>query len=300
MPIRRRQFLKRAGTTGLATLGAASGTATATHSPPYVSTRDHFDDDANLVSWETTTSYDTSGNVPGVDAGCVDDLTVFIHGWDKKSDSDDAEAQAYAKIKEAGHDLYANGYWGTHIGYTWDSDKGGGADYGWGEAQEIAQQNGPKLGRFLLDYKLACPSANVRLQSHSLGAQVLLSALRWLDSHSTWDYYGWRVETTHLMGAAQDNEAPTLEWPDTYYAILYETRATFNYYSEEDDTLEWIYNTFEFDQALGETGAESGNETPDNYTDFDATSQVGDDHSSYTENVSDEIVYHMRYVDYYD
>jgi hypothetical protein len=284
---------------GLATLGAASGTATATHSPPYVSTRDHFDDSANLVSGETTFSYDTSGTVPGVDTDCVYDLTVFIHGWSKKDDGD-AEQNAYEKITHAGHGLYNNGYWGNVIGFTWDSDKGGGGDYGWGEAQDIAQQNGYKLAQFAVDFKYYCPDATLRFESHSLGAQVLLSCLRVLDNSSWWTDNGHQIESTHLLGAAQDNEAPTLEWPDTYYAIRDRTRATFNYYSQDDSVLAWIYNTYEFDQALGETGAESGNTPAPNYTDFDATSQVGNDHSSYIDNCSDEIVYHMRYIDYYD
>ena len=68
---------------------------------------------------------------------------------------------------------------------------------------------------------------------------------------------------------------------------------SYNFHSEEDDTLEWIYNSYEWDQALGETGKESGNTAPSNYGDLDVTSQVGDDHSSYLQHCSDEIVYHM-------
>ena len=299
--VNRRQFLKRTATatTTIATIGGAADSVAAGHAPPYVSTRNHFDDSANLVSGETTFSYDTSGNVPGVDTGCADDLTVFIHGWSKKSDGD-AEQNAYNKIKEAGHDLYNNGYWGNVIGFTWDSDAGGGWDYGWGTAQDVAQQNGYKLAQFVVDFKYACPNATLRLESHSLGAQVLLSCLRVLHNSSWWTSNGHQIETTHLLGAAQDNEAPTTEWPDTYYAIRDQTRATFNYYSTDDDVLQWVYNSFEFDQALGETGAESGNTTSGNYTDFNATSQVGNAHSSYTDDCSDEVVYHMNNVGYYD
>jgi len=296
--MQRRQFLGRTTTAVAGATALGAGSATAYHTPEYVSTREHFDDDANLTSGHTATDYDTSGGVPGVDTSCVGDLTVFVHGWSKKSD-DDAEQAAYEKIQEAAHELDADGYDGTTIGYTWDSDKGGGSDYGWSEAQEIAQKNGPKLARFAKDFNYAC-NANIRFVSHSLGAQVVLSALRELDADYTWNYYGWDVESVHLQGAAQDNEAPTLEWEDTYYAVRDQTRATFNYYSEEDDTLEWIYNTYEFDQALGETGKESGNTAPDNYWDYDATSQVGNDHSSYMQNCSDEIVYHMEHVGYYD
>lgn len=71
------------------------------------------------------------------------------------------------------------------------------------------------------------------------------------------------------------------------------TDATYNFHSEEDDTLEWIYNSYERDQALGETGKESGNTAPPNYEEFDATARVGDDHSRYLDNVSDEIAADM-------
>ena len=57
--------------------------------------------------------------------------------------------------------------------------------------------------------------------------------------------------------------------------------------------LAWIYNTIEFDQALGETGAESGNTTPGNYSDYDATSQVGSNHSGYVSSLADEVVSDM-------
>lgn len=301
MSYNRRQFLKRTAiaASSIGAIGTASSPATANHSPPYISTRDHYDDDANLASGQTTTSYDTNGAVPGVDVGCVEDLTVFVHGWAKKDDGDAFE-NSIDKIEHAGHGLSNNGYDGTVIGYSWDNENGGGWDYGWGTAKDIAQQNGRKLAQFAIDFKTACPDATLRIQCHSLGAQVTFSCLRELDAHYTWNANGWEIETVHLMGAAQDNEAPTDEWPDTYWAIYNQTRATFNYHSEEDDTLEWIYRTIEFDNALGRTGAESGHETPPNYTDFDATSQVGDDHSGYIDNCSDEIVYHIDNVGFFD
>lgn len=80
---------------------------------------------------------------------------------------------------------------------------------------------------------------------------------------------------------------------DGYYAVANETDATFNYYSEEDDVLKYAYNSFEWDQALGETGIESGNTAPSNHTDRNVTSQVGGDHSSYLANCSDDIVADM-------
>ncbi|MFC4549940.1 MULTISPECIES: hypothetical protein [Halorussus] len=301
MTVDRRQFLKRTGATtaGLAAVAASAGTATA-YDVGLVSTRDHYTDDgSSLVSGETKYSYDTNGQVPGVDTGCVSDLTVFVHGWDKKSSESDAEAAAREKIRHARDSLVGAGYGGTVVGYTWDNDVGGGADYGWGEAQDVAQKNGLKLAQFAVDYKYACPNGRLRFVSHSLGAQVVLSSLRSLNATSWWHDNGHDVYSTHILGGAQDNEAPTQEWTDTYEAIRDAAVAAFNYHSHEDDVLQWIYNSFEADQALGETGYEDGNTPAPNYTEYDATSQVGNDHSGYLSNLSDEVVYHMEHVGSY-
>lgn len=282
----RRTFLQTGSTaaTGFIATGALSGTAAAHYGSAMIDTRDHFNDSCELINGETATSYDTDGTVPCIDESCVDDLTVMVHGWNN------THSDAVAKTDDCAHSLYDNGYGGEVVGFSWDSDKGG-----WEDAKCIAQENGPKLGQFLLDYKYY-GSGTLRVVTHSLGVQVLFSALRWLDSNDTWDYYGYEVTSTHLLGAAQDNESPTKEWLDTYYAIRNETTTTFNYWNQEDDTLEYYFNTYEFDQALGETGKESGNEAPCNYTDYDATSQVGNCHSCYLEPLGDEMVYHMNHV----
>ncbi|WP_227376033.1 hypothetical protein [Haladaptatus halobius] len=298
--VNRRRFLERTGVaaTGLATLGI--GTANAErYGIPIVSTRGHYNDDGSLAAGETQTSYDTTGDVPGVDTSCVNDLTVFIHGWHKKGDNPEQDAKD--KFLDAKNTLANAGYGGTLVGYSWDNDAGSGdADYGWGTAQTVAQENGQKLAQFAVDFKYYCPNATLRFASHSLGAQVLLSSLRSLDVTSWWDNQGHQVYSTHILGGATDNEKPTQESSNTYYAIANETAATFNYHSHEDDVLQWIYNSYEFDQALGETGYESGNTPAPNYNEFDATSQVGHDHSGYLDHLGDEIVYHMNNVPSYD
>jgi hypothetical protein len=300
-PFRRRQFLGQIGSvaTGITGLGIVSTPVQGATYIPVITTRGHYDDNANLTIGHTETGYDTDGTVPGVDTSCVSDLLVFIHGWTKNGTDSEAKQAAEEKFEYANASLDGAGYGGTVAGYSWDNNKGGGLDLGWGEAKSIAQKNGPKLAQFCLDYKYMC-GGTLRLASHSLGAQVLFSALRTLDASSYWDSHSYRIESVHLLGAAIDNETPTREDIDSYNAVTNVTRATFNYYSQEDNVLEWIYNTYEFDQALGETGSESGNTPAPNYTDFDATAQVGNNHSGYLDATSDEIVYHMDHIGYYD
>lgn len=290
--VTRRRLLRRTGavTTGVAALGVASGTAAA-GGMPVISTRDHYNTDTGeLKDGYSHWDFETNGAVPGIDTACVSDMTIFVHGW--RND----ESEAHDKMHHAKNSLEDGGYSGTVCGYTWDSDTGN----DWGDGEQIAQGNGYALAYAMLLFKEECGSDIIRVVTHSLGAQVLLKALRVLDGWDRWEDHYFEVFSIHLLGAAQDNEAPTDEWPETYNAIRWETTATFNYHSEEDDTLEWIYNTFEFDQALGETGAEAGNDTPCNYYDYDATSQVGDCHSCYLDELGDEIVYHMAHVDWYD
>ncbi|WP_435195583.1 DUF726 domain-containing protein [Natronomonas sp. EA1] len=288
----RRRFLKGSlAATGLAALATTSASA-ATY-VPYVSTRGHYDDDGTLTTGHTATDYDTVGTVPGVDGGCVSDLTVMVHGWWKKGDSSEAEAAAEDKFEQADQQLDGNGYWGTVIGFSWDNDVDSDAgDYGWSTAKEVAEKNGTKLAQFFLDYKYYC-GGTVRFVGHSLGARVIFSALETLDNSSYWDNNGYTIQSVHLIGAAVDNEYPTTEYAPGYYGVANETDATYNYYSQEDDVLEWVYNSYEFDQALGETGYESGNTPAPNYADRDVTAQVGDNHSGYLDNVADEIVADM-------
>lgn len=272
---------------GLAVLTSTSDLAAGQSSVPVISTRGHFDDDADLTSGHTRTDYDTDGSVPGVDTGCVSDLLVFAHGWKKKGSDAEAEQAALDKFAQADARLDGAGYGGTVVGYSWDNNLGGGFDLGWNESQRIAERNGPKLAAFLEDYASAC-SGTMRVGCHSLGAGVTFAALEELAASG-----GPTVDSVHLLGAAVDNERPTDEEPTSYAAVRDYTDGTYNYHSRDDDVLEWAYSTFEWDQALGETGSESGNSVPGNYADRDVTDQVGDDHSGYLENVADEIIADM-------
>ncbi|MCF2208380.1 alpha/beta hydrolase [Halobacterium salinarum] len=284
----RRQFLTTAATalSGASVFGVAPATAA---SVPCVSTRDHFDENGTLTPENTARSYDTTSDVPVVDTDCVSDLTVFVHGWNKSGS--DPEQRALDKITTADTELTENGYDGAVVGYTWDSDKGDGLDFGWDVAQGIAQRNGRKLAQFALDVKRSCPETTLRFVSHSLGAQVAFSALRTLNDRSAWDSLDTTIQTVHPLGAATDNDVPTKETGRaTYDAIKAQTGSVYNYHNAADDVLQWAYGTIEFDDALGETGVESDDTPPANYTDRDVESQVGDDHSNYLNTVADDVL----------
>ncbi|GKZ13852.1 alpha/beta hydrolase [Haladaptatus sp. T7] len=293
----RRRYVQSAtaATAGLGVLGAAGVASASGYS--VISTRGHYNGDGDLNSGYSVLDYETDGSVPGEDTECVSELTVHVHGYDND------EQAALTNFQEAYDNLTGAGYGGEIAGFTWDSNAPNKYDPldwgGFGTGQEIAQQNGYALAQFALNYKYWCPNSDLRLTCHSLGAQVVLNALRILNVNDDWNGGNYRFASVHMLGAAQDNEAPTTEWMDTYNAISDETVATFGYHSEDDSTLQNLYWPRELDRALGETGYEDGNTPAPNYVENDVTSQVGSDHSSYMVNCADEIVYHMANDSYY-
>lgn len=286
--MQRRQFLKQAGasTLGVAGLSSLAERASAqSRRTPLITTRNHFESFQNegepgLTESHTPTDYGTSGDVPGLDTACAGDITIFVHGWDTThEDAIESANEAQSALRQAG-------YAGTVVGYSWD------ADTYWGQAQPIAQRNGPKLANAVLTVKQQCPTSAVRLVCHSLGAQVVLSTLRTLAGWNAWTNPGYTIRSVHLLGAAAPNEAPTTRQPTTHDAIATQTTRTVNYHSSRDAVLWGLYTPIENTRALGQAGAETEH-VPVNYTDYNATGQVGFNHLSYMNSLANEIVTHM-------
>ncbi|MFB6178442.1 MAG: hypothetical protein ABEI77_01805 [Halorientalis sp.] len=154
----RRGFLRGAATAGTALVGfgAATGTAAAGGSDgsyeapqdyPLVSTRDHYAinwyGSPYLTAGHTATDYDIVGNWDTYDD--ADEICVFVHGWNQDDSNDDDIDSSYTCELA----LDQNGYDAFNVGFSWDSDKGGGIDQGWYEAKEIARDNGPKLANWI-------------------------------------------------------------------------------------------------------------------------------------------------------
>ncbi|MCH7660965.1 MAG: alpha/beta hydrolase [Euryarchaeota archaeon] len=291
MTLNRRQFI---GTTGAALAGAGllGRNATArSERVPQVTTFDHFDNDANLTDGNTETNYETSGDVPGIDAEHVADLTVLVHGWRPTQNDEEAREDNAEKFAEANRELGGSGYDGTVIGYEWDSHRGDSLDSGWADANRIAERNGPKLAQFVRDYRDQRPNAALRIASHSLGTLVLVHCLEELDEDWTGQHPP--ITTAHPFGSAVDHDRPTSAYPETRTAIEEGVGAVHNYHSRLDSVLKAAYEPRETDRALGRHGADSDHEAPANYIDHDVTDTVGLDHEGYLENASDLMVSHM-------
>lgn len=281
----RRRFLR--GVAATAAVGATgvgfTGVAAAADAPsdyPRVTTREHFNDDAELINGEGETSYQQAGDFPE----SSDELTLMVHGW--RNDDQDALNTA----QETENALPDNDYDGDVAAYSWDSDKGDSLDLGWADAKDIAERNGPKLANFITEWN-ANVGTDVRLIAHSLGARVTVFAMKSLEERfDTSD----AVVSATLLGGAVAEDAVSLDagWFDAEYGSYIENSAEQfdNFHADDDPILEYIYETREWEDAVGEKGCEGPE--PDNYTDFDVTDEI-DDHGQYYQDgdgVIDQVV----------
>jgi len=282
----RRSFLRRVSAVG-ATLvagGAATGSAAAgdfggdngdipiPDDYPMVTTRGHFDGDADLTSGNTRISYGSDGDWGKWfgRAPTEEEVVVAVHGWnvEEPGGADVANTTRVA--------LRENGYDNPVVGYTWDADEGGGFDLGWNEAVEIARGNGPKLAQWIDDWNEQVGDP-VRIIGHSLGARVTVEALAELASRGRTN----AVRSATLLGGAIDDQE--VETDEVYGgAIEQATGSFFNFYNTEDGVLDWAYSAIEWDSAVGQLGIQDAGDSPDNYVQEDVTAVVPD-HNSYYE-----------------
>jgi hypothetical protein len=184
------------------------------------------------------------------------------------------------------------------IGYSWDSDTQL-SDYGYAIGKIIANKNGPKLAKFILDFKIKCPTTDVRLISHSMGSRVVLSALETLDNNTEWNEKNFKIYSIQLLGAAVDDEEVStipndtkndwtnkfnVNWYDSFQlknpygkAIENQVINFTNLYDVEDELLQdkyRYYPSLEYDTPLGLKGHQKNITIPTNYKDIDVTDKI--------------------------
>jgi pimeloyl-ACP methyl ester carboxylesterase len=231
-----------------------------------VSTRDHFGlSSGNLLPGYSEISYDPS--LSEVAPSCTIDreIVIYVHGWNAD------EQSAIDQFNTVKASLDSLGYRQPIIGFSWDSNtiNTGWNWFDWWDAwdwtddwevgKEIAQKNGLKLAKFILDLKRFCADVDIHLVGHSLGASVILNALDRLHNDprlQPWNVEerDYRVNSVHLLGAAVNPEAISIT-QGFGNSIRNEIDEFHNKYSIQDDTLEGAYRNTEGRIALGEEGA---------------------------------------------
>ncbi|MGY5143602.1 MAG: DUF726 domain-containing protein [Candidatus Nitrosopumilus sp. bin_32a] len=178
------------------------------------------------------------------------EITIMIHGL--RNDN----AGAIAKVILAQKQLRKLGYAHPVIGFSYDSNTTGAhlikhAKHALAVGQKIAIKNGKNLGTFIEDFKTTSPKTRIRLMGHSLGSQVILSALEYLAKKKK--NIG-IVESVYLFGASITGDVPSSK---KYGKILKSTinSKIINHYAPKDEVLLWANNEKYVRGPLGLNGA---------------------------------------------
>lgn len=161
---------------------------------PRVTTRGHYD--LRTGRRLRTGYYLYPGSAFRALRGCRE-MSVMVHGL--RND----RAAAVEKFRIAQNRLRRLGYRHPVIGYSYDSNTYGAHREQYrrralGTGIRIAKQNGADLAQFITDFGRDSPDTRLRLLGHSLGSQVILSAIERLDRAGV---YG-AVEAVYLFGAS--------------------------------------------------------------------------------------------------
>jgi pimeloyl-ACP methyl ester carboxylesterase len=238
--------------------------------PPMISTRGHFRN-GKLVHGHGRLDYTVIGDIPGMAPGTepADDLLIIIHGF-----NNEPEKAAYM-VALARRSMVENGYEGAVAGLSWDADTQHDpwSTTGYYTGRRHAVGNGPKLAKFIADYKTACPGSRVHIMGYSMGARLALEVLWAFEKDPDLAATLWKVDSVHLAGAAVDNEEVEL---GMRYGSAIENRVGkfYNYYSFEDNILGVLFPIKEGDRALGEMDIEHKDLRPFNYVAVDAEKEL--------------------------
>lgn len=125
------------------------------------------------------------------------EIAIMVHGM--RNDS----AGAASKIQIATQRLAELGYTHPVIGFSYDSNIAGAhlarnRARALAVARIVARKNGLNLAFFITDFKRASPETAIRILGHSLGSEVILSAIRHLDQKNA----PGMVEAVYLFAAS--------------------------------------------------------------------------------------------------
>lgn len=245
----------------------------------------------------TENSYKVEGKIPGFSTNKPPkEIVICVHGFN----TDEEWAQKH--FHGVNRSLNQLGYNNPLIGFTWEGDIG---LLRWYEAKKVAENNGKNLAQFIVDYKLKCKDTKIRLIGYSLGARVVLYALKSLnEDHPKWKENNWKVRSVHMIGAAVDDEEVTRTEDNFGFCIENEADEFHNKYNPKDDVLQYVYSLVELDHALGKLGAPKENR-PKNYKQenveeeiikdldgdgIDENENTGDNHGGYIGIMSDGVL----------
>jgi len=202
--------------------------------------------DCYLRDGHDATDYSTIGDIPGrVERGegeeSPEEITIFFHGWLASPKG------ALGRFSIMRYSLETNGYEHPVVGYTWDTEQ---TVADWRIGKVIGRWNGPKLARFLREYKEENPETRVRCISNSLGAHPLFGAIKTLDEAGHEDV----LESATVLGGTAPCSEVSLDGKFGE-AVENAVGELHNYWSPNDRTLKDYYKRIEGRDCVGGCGA---------------------------------------------
>ena len=176
------------------------------------------------------------------------ELVIMIHGL--RNDN----AGAIAKVILAKNRLFHLGYHFPVVGFSYDSNTTGAhllkyAKHAFSTGQIIAKKNGRNLAMFVEDFKSISSETKIRLMGHSLGSQVILSAI----DHLAKNQNNGIIESVYFFGASITSDVPSSKHGKLLDKVI--RSKIVNYFSPTDDVLNWANNEKFVKGPLGLHGA---------------------------------------------
>lgn len=136
---------------------------------PYITTRGDYNQNGELRAGSAT----NHGVFLNTDLHpCV--VVIFIHGYNnKENEAIDKYNHLRGRLLDLGTPELADNL----ILYTWDSDMGAASSRSFHQAKSVAVSNGNALAAFTSEYRTSHPTTKIFVISHSLGAELLVSAI---------------------------------------------------------------------------------------------------------------------------
>jgi len=177
------------------------------------------------------------------------ELVIMIHGL--RNDTSDAQK----KFLIAKQRLKKLGYSYPVIGFSYDSNTKGvhlkkSALKALRVGQKIAKQNGDNLSKFITDFKKKSPKTKIRLIGHSLGTEVIMSAVKKL-SNNTGNHN--IVESIHFFGSSISRDLISSKKYEKLLQKIVRGKVK-NYFSPLDEVLKESHEVGWIKNPIGYTG----------------------------------------------
>ena len=177
------------------------------------------------------------------------EIVIMIHGL--RND----KAGAIQKFMIVKKRLKQLGYVYPVIGFSYDSNTKGAhlkksALNALHVGQKIAKENGYNLSKFIIDFKKKNPNTKIRLIGHSLGTEVILSAIKKLAYSSKNQGI---VESVYFFGSSLPNDIFGIKQYGKLLQKIVQNRVK-NYYSPIDEVLKQSHKNGSVKNPLGYLG----------------------------------------------